>query len=347
MAAEGVRRSGRVRKTVQNYADEQAAEEPKITQPKSRKRKAAKLDDDDGDNLTAPPVKRAKKKVKLEDSSSDAALSEPAKESSEAEYEAPKPAKKAAKKGRKRGDPLPLDEQVRTWPHSKIYPVPEKTKAKQKAWHGYAAETRIERTRSRITPLPPGQKETRLRPEIKYAGDEFETFMERATTQKMFVIERERSTEIDCHAHHEDCPCETLKVAGTTGNVYTVSISHLPSCTCPVGLFTKGGSEKCCKHIIYVLHNVLKAQGRLEYQNAYLTAELHELFANAPPFPSKVAEDEPKDGNRKSLDDDCPICFMELEGEENVWCRAACGNNVHKECFGHVSQPIGRTLRDT
>lgn len=45
--------------------------------------------------------------------------------------------------------------------------------------------------------------------------------------------------------------------------------------------------------------------------------------------------DENKDGNRKPVEGDCPICFMEFEPdkEEIVWCRAACGNNIHQTCF--------------
>jgi hypothetical protein len=40
------------------------------------------------------------------------------------------------------------------------------------------------------------------------------------------------------------------------------------------------------------------------------------------------------DGNRKPVEGDCPICFMEFESkEEIVWCKAACGNNIHKKCF--------------
>jgi hypothetical protein len=42
------------------------------------------------------------------------------------------------------------------------------------------------------------------------------------------------------------------------------------------------------------------------------------------------------DKNRKPIDGDCPICFNELAadgGEDIVWCRATCGQNVHKECF--------------
>lgn len=170
----------------------------------------------------------------------------------------------------------------------------------------------------------------------------------------MFVLDRTRDTEPDCHAHHPDCPRETVQIAGSSGNVYTVSITHMPSCTCPTTIFQKGGTETVCKHVLYILHNVLKAPDHLKQQNAFLTSELQELFANAPPLPAEVAAapEEEFDGKRKPVEDDCPICCMEFEdNEEVVWCRAACGNNVHKACFdqwaktklGHVTCPFCRT----
>ncbi|KAK3072242.1 hypothetical protein LTR53_007190, partial [Teratosphaeriaceae sp. CCFEE 6253] len=142
-----------------------------------------------------------------------------------------------------------------------------------------------------------------------------------------------------------------LKIAGSKGDIYTVTISHLPSCTCPVGLFKRAGNERCCKHILYVLYHVLKAPDHLKYQNALLTSELREMFNNAPPLPTEAVKDEPEDGNRKPLSDDCPICFMDFEGDDKaVWCRAACGNNIHKACFkqwekvkaGNVTCPFCR-----
>ena len=174
--------------------------------------------------------------------------------------------------------------------------------------------------------------------------------VKRANSQRMFVLDRERGVKEDCHANHEDCPCETVQIAGSSGSVYTVTISHMPSCTCPAGIFARKGEEKLCKHALYVLHNVLKAPDELKCQNAFLTNELREIFSNAPALPSDVAG-EPQDGNRKGLDDDCPICFMEFgEGEDIVWCRAACGNNIHEACFdqwartkmGHVTCPFCR-----
>ncbi|KAG8527989.1 uncharacterized protein KY384_006905 [Bacidia gigantensis] len=153
--------------------------------------------------------------------------------------------------------------------------------------------------------------------------------LNRAQTQRMFVIDRLSSGTADV-------PEQTIQVAGTTGNIYSVHIAHEPSCTCPDHL--KGNQ---CKHIVYVLHNVLKAPEHLQYQLALLSSELREIFSSAP-APISLATADPHgdvDGetssNRKPCEGDCPICFMPFspDEEEIVWCRAACGNNVHADCF--------------
>lgn len=145
--------------------------------------------------------------------------------------------------------------------------------------------------------------------------------LERAQTQRMIVLGRKRKTIAGA-------PAEDIDVVGTTGNIYTVTISHLPSCTCPD---SEKGNE--CKHKVYALYNVLKAPSHLQYQLALLTSELAEIFSRAPPIPTDVGEDSK--GNRKPTDGECPICYMDLDEEHNklVWCKAQCGHNLHKSCF--------------
>lgn len=64
----------------------------------------------------------------------------------------------------------------------------------------------------------------------------------RVRSQRMFLIDRNRRL---CHdGTHEQ---EIFDIAGTTGNIYQVTISKVPSCTCPDS--SKGNQ---CKHIIYV-----------------------------------------------------------------------------------------------
>lgn len=148
----------------------------------------------------------------------------------------------------------------------------------------------------------------------------------------MFVVNRTRGGT-------ETIPSETVEMAGTTGNIYSITIDLEPHCTCPDN--QKGNQ---CKHIVYVLHNVLKAPEHLQYQLAFLSSELREIFAHAPaPVEAADKGNEEVAGKRKEIAGDCPICFMEFEPEreEIVWCKAACGNNIHKDCFEQWAKSQG------
>jgi Ring finger domain len=140
---------------------------------------------------------------------------------------------------------------------------------------------------------------------------------------RMIVIGRTRGGT-------DDCPTEHIEIVGSTGNIYYVTIDKLPCCTCPD---SKKGNE--CKHKVYALHTVLRAPENMQYQMAFLSSELREIFENAPPIPTNGAENKDKDGIRKPIEGECPICYMDFDEENNdlVWCKAACGNNMHKSCF--------------
>ncbi|KAM0280797.1 hypothetical protein ACHAQH_003826 [Verticillium albo-atrum] len=90
------------------------------------------------------------------------------------------------------------------------------------------------------------------------------------------------------------------------------------------------------------MSRVLHANFQHVYQLALLSGELREIFAAAPPIESKdalTAAKGPKssiDDRRKPVEGDCPICFDELDAESSekiVWCRAACAQNIHRDCF--------------
>ena len=139
----------------------------------------------------------------------------------------------------------------------------------------------------------------------------------------MFIIDRRREGSENI---------EKFELAGTTGNIYTVTIDKLPTCTCP----DNSRKRMQCKHIIYVLVRVLKAPPNLQYQAAFLSSELEEIFANAPVSKrAKVDSGEEQSGLRKPIEGDCPICVLEFEPEkeEITWCRQGCGNNIHTVCF--------------
>ncbi|KAL7621761.1 hypothetical protein AAE478_009088 [Parahypoxylon ruwenzoriense] len=149
----------------------------------------------------------------------------------------------------------------------------------------------------------------------------FHVVYERATSQRFYVLGRTRAGT----AH---CPEESVELTGSTGNIYFVHVARLPTCTCPHA--SKGHQ---CKHVLYVLSRVLRARFDLVYQLALLTTELQEIFTNAPPIES-ADPNKKTDKNRKTLEGDCPICYMPFEdAEDTVYCRATCGQNIHKECF--------------
>lgn len=175
--------------------------------------------------------------------------------------------------------------------------------------------------------------------------------MHRATTQRMVVIDRRRTNNLDCPHETPGCHMEEVDLAGSTGNIYTVKVTHVPECTCPDFQVRRNPQ---CKHILNVLVKVLKAPDPLYYQAAFLTSELEEIFTNAGPLPTETVGADDKDGKRKPIEGDCPICCEELSAETEtiVWCQAACGNNLHKSCFdqwasarghGRVTCPYCRT----
>lgn len=195
-----------------------------------------------------------------------------------------------------------------------------KTPSKKRKTKSSAGEKRLRRFRAH----PPGT---------------FLQKLDRASTQRMIVLSRTRTSPIS----------EDIDIVGSTGNIYTVSIDHEPSCTCPD---SKKGNE--CKHKVYALHTVLRAPEHLVYQLALITEELEEIFAKAPAIPTDAVSDAEADpsikSNRKAIeaDSECPICYMEMTagGDELVWCKAACGNNMHKSCFDQwASSQRGQTVK--
>ncbi|KAK0225282.1 hypothetical protein IW262DRAFT_1354538 [Armillaria fumosa] len=163
--------------------------------------------------------------------------------------------------------------------------------------------------------------------------------LNRVIEQRFFMIDRERD---------EDELKETFKVLGSTGNVYTVVIDHIPRCDCPDAL--KGNH---CKHIIFVFIKVLQVPHESShwYQKALLTTELQDVFAHAPnavvnerlrqahlQATGKASASGSNKANNKRVptdEDDCPICYDKMHTEpENrlTWCEV-CGNAVHGVCF--------------
>ncbi|KAL3480001.1 hypothetical protein BJX99DRAFT_45679 [Aspergillus californicus] len=154
----------------------------------------------------------------------------------------------------------------------------------------------------------------------------FQQRLQRAVTQRMFVVAQNATISTV-----DQTPELKFDIVGTTGNLYSTVIGKVPRCSCPDAL--KGNQ---CKHICYVLVKVLNAPVHLQYQLAFLSTELRDIYENSSLRQVKDKSEEAEtDGKRKPVEGDCPICFMEFEPEKEdiVWCRAACGNNIHRTCF--------------
>lgn len=154
---------------------------------------------------------------------------------------------------------------------------------------------------------------------------------ERGVTQNLFLIEMKSEKE--------------YIVMGSTGNIYTVIIKDIPSCSCP-DFVTR---NKRCKHIYFVLIRVMKTIK--EDQSIYSDNELMEMYSKIPQITNNLFVDKElksvyekfklqldcgqKEVTIKNTDDVCPICLDDLEnGDDLDYCKYSCGKFVHKICYG-------------
>ena len=104
-----------------------------------------------------------------------------------------------------------------------------------------------------ITKTPKGSQkkskvaspEKRLRKFRDHPPASYQSRYERAITQRMFLIDRRKKIGGDEYGTFQE---EVFDMAGTTGNVYQVTISKVPKCTCP----DARKNNMHCKHMIYV-----------------------------------------------------------------------------------------------
>ncbi|XP_027356562.1 uncharacterized protein LOC113865938 [Abrus precatorius] len=142
----------------------------------------------------------------------------------------------------------------------------------------------------------------------------------------------------------------TFFIFGATGNVYTVTLSSSPSCTCP-------DRTTPCKHILFVLIRVLgvslddvclrrrtlrpcQLQRLLNMPTlgeavagGNLRQRFHQLFFDKG---STSATIEMEDGAT------CPICLEEMGREEKLVACGTCRNPIHEECLMRWKRSKGR-----
>ncbi|KAM0968529.1 hypothetical protein ACFX13_017170 [Malus domestica] len=152
--------------------------------------------------------------------------------------------------------------------------------------------------------------------------------------------------------HHRE---SNFSVLGATGNVYTVSLSATPSCTCP-------DRTTPCKHILFVFLRVLGLPlddaclrrktlrscqvSRLlglpmlpeSLAAVSLRERFHQLF-----FQESSSTTRPRHDLEIEEGRSCPICLEEMAGrEERVVACGACRNPIHEECLMKWKRSSGR-----
>ncbi|KAL7539717.1 hypothetical protein ACHAXR_009524 [Thalassiosira sp. AJA248-18] len=176
--------------------------------------------------------------------------------------------------------------------------------------------------------------------------------IQRAVRQRLFLVE----TSAPSICHHHGGPSITLTVLGSTGNIYEVTLSKVPRCSCP-----DAAKGNLCKHLLFVMLKVvgLAANSPLVYQSAYLTEELEQIMALLQRRTAQLGRDvvanesvqqqfaaikngdnvkvheEDSKAVRKEVEGDCPICFDVLGSNlsQLIYCQETCGTNFHKECI--------------
>jgi hypothetical protein len=157
----------------------------------------------------------------------------------------------------------------------------------------------------------------------------------RGVTQKLFLIENVPST---------NTKERKFVIMGSTGNVYTVSITNTPSCNCP-DYVTRGNR---CKHIYFVLLRIMKVFN--PDIATYTDTDLVIMFASIPQVNDSIVADNKtitkykkmetnNQIQQKGTDDNCLVCLDELEnGEDLTYCNFSCGKPIHKLCFEMISK---------
>eukprot|EP00547_Thalassionema_nitzschioides_P018208 CAMPEP_0194242614 /NCGR_PEP_ID=MMETSP0158-20130606/8100_1 /TAXON_ID=33649 /ORGANISM="Thalassionema nitzschioides, Strain L26-B" /LENGTH=283 /DNA_ID=CAMNT_0038977739 /DNA_START=8 /DNA_END=856 /DNA_ORIENTATION=- len=182
--------------------------------------------------------------------------------------------------------------------------------------------------------------------------------IQRAVHQRLFLVQILPPTTCPLYGG----PSVTLSVLGSTGNVYEVTISKIPSCTCPDHL----RNNNLCKHLLFAMLKVvgLPVESNLVYQSAYVSEELERILIMLQERTACLGRDNTVLANEavrqrhedmkqnKNIDcacsesssavkrkeiggGECPICFDSLGSDISrlTFCQQTCGTNFHSACI--------------
>jgi hypothetical protein len=132
---------------------------------------------------------------------------------------------------------------------------------------------------------------------------------DRGRTERLFLMDRSD---------------QKFKVAGTSGNIYTVTkITDMKwSCTCP-DFKTR---HRVCKHSYFVIDKCLNSN--IAPQEYLAPTKAVEKWKKRKTTESDTVEKKPIE------DEMCGICMEDLEGDEELsYCLYSCGKSTHKQCY--------------
>jgi hypothetical protein len=156
----------------------------------------------------------------------------------------------------------------------------------------------------------------------------------RAKVQKLYLIERKPPA---------DKYIRGFAIMGSTGNLYDVTITYTPKCTCP-DYVTR---HKRCKHIYFILMRIMGIEKGKEDEPEFTKYKLTRMFSKNiiinndvianDNIQAKYNKIKNSDGSKielKPLDDLCPVCLDDLNNGDPVeYCKFSCGKPIHIDCF--------------
>jgi hypothetical protein len=147
-----------------------------------------------------------------------------------------------------------------------------------------------------------------------------------------------------CHPCEDSELALAFNMAGSTGNIYTVTLDYRPTCTCPD--FEK--REDVCKHIMYTLVKVvgLPKTSTSVYQKALLTTELAEIHSSLS-YTKKPAKMSEKTSTKTYPR--CNECQTSIKHKsQRVICPSShCGGVYHESCLGIMPSFGSMSLSNT
>lgn len=134
----------------------------------------------------------------------------------------------------------------------------------------------------------------------------------------------------------------TFYILGATANVYSVTLSSTPTCSCP-------DRTTPCKHILFVYIQVLNISldDACLWRRTLHPCQLHRLLSapmsNKATAGASIRERfhqlyfQERQCSQQSIKIEdgsvCPVCLEEMTLEEKIIACASCNNLIHDECM--------------